>query len=148
MRRLLRRLEVEQRQQAGFNQPRTIETAKERGSACSRAATNLRGIVPMTLDDDAAAAQLFRERSEARRHRAALETELRTAGKSLHGIGGALRHLSCANIGNRVDHILRELADAPTICDLGRVRALLEELKELETRLDHLNRCASQMGID
>ena len=103
----------------------------------------------MAIDEEAAAiAGLLKKRIEAKRHRAALESELRIAGKSLYEVGGALKNVSCGSMGGRVDHILPMLAAVPAICDLGRVRILLEELKELESHLDQLNRSASQLGID
>jgi len=103
----------------------------------------------MAIDEEAAAiAGLLKKRIEAKRHRAALESELRIAGKSLYEVGGALKNVSCGSMGGRVDHILPMLAAVPTICDLGRMKMLLEELKELESHLDQLNRSASQLGID
>ncbi len=103
----------------------------------------------MTIDkEEVASAGLLKKRIEAKRRRAALESELRIAGKSLYEVGGALRNASCGSMGGRVDHILPMLAAVPAICDLGRVRILLEELKELESLLDQLNYSASQLGID
>jgi hypothetical protein len=103
----------------------------------------------MTMDEkEAAILGLLRNRSEAKRRRLALEGELKTAGRSLYDIGGALKHVSGGTLGNRVDYILPKFAAVPEICDLGKVKEMLEELKELQARLDQLNRNASQMGID
>jgi hypothetical protein len=103
----------------------------------------------MTIDEEEVAiAGLLKKRIEAKRRRAALESELRIAGKSLYEVGGALKKVSCGSMGSRVDHILPMLAAVPAICDLGRVKMLLEELKELESRLDQLHHSASQLGID
>jgi hypothetical protein len=103
----------------------------------------------MTIEEkEAAISGLLRKRSETKRRRIALESELRTAGKSLHDIGGALKHLSGSTMGSRVDYILPKFAAVPAICDLARVKEMLEELKELQIKLDQLNHSASQMGID
>jgi hypothetical protein len=103
----------------------------------------------MTIEEkEAAISRLLRKRSEAKRRRAALEGELRAAGKSLYDVGGALKHLSGSAMGSRVDYILPKFAAVPPICDLGRVKEMLEELKELQIRLDQLNHSASQMGVD
>ncbi len=103
----------------------------------------------MTIGErEAAISGLLSKRSEARKRRIALEGELRAAGKSLYDIGGALKHASAGTMVNRVDHILPKFATVPAICDLGKVKEVLEELKELQARLDQLNRSASQMGID
>jgi hypothetical protein len=106
----------------------------------------------MTSDEqEDAILRLVRERGEVKRHRAALEKELREAGKSLYEIGSALKR-ACAggmrNGRNGVDYVLPKLHNVPAICDLSRVAAMLEELKKVETRLAHLNRIASEMGID
>lgn len=97
---------------------------------------------------DSAIRELLTMRSDTRRRRAALANELRTVGKSLHGLGGALKHASGSSMGGRVDHILPKLANVPAVCDLGRLKLMLEELKELETRLVQLNRSISEIGID
>lgn len=103
----------------------------------------------MTTDEkEAAISGLLRERSEAKWRRTALETELRTAGKSLCDIGSALKNLSAGAIGSRVDYILPKFANVPAICDLNSMKEMLEELRELQKRLDQLNHSASQMGID
>ena len=103
----------------------------------------------MTIDEnEAAISGLLRERSEAKWRRTALESELRTAGKSLNDIGSALKNLSAGAMGNRVDHILPKFENVPPICDLKRVKEMLEELKDLQARLDQLNRSASRMEID
>jgi hypothetical protein len=108
-----------------------------------------RGADSMPADErDLAIRGLLTRRSEARRRRAALATELRLAGKSLYDLGGALKHASGISLGSRVDHILPKFANVPAVCDLGRLKVMLEELKELEARLAQLNRSASEIGID
>jgi hypothetical protein len=99
-------------------------------------------------EGDAAIRGLLTLRSEARRRRAALANELRTMGKSLYDLGGALKHARGNSMGSRVDHILPKLANVPAVCDLGRLRLMLEELKELDARLAQLNRTISEIGID
>lgn len=103
----------------------------------------------MMIDEqDDAVLKLVRERGEVKRHRAALERELRATGKSLYDIGGALKHACGGRIHNGIEYVLPMLHSVPTICDLSRVTTMLEELKEVETRLAQLNRIASEMGID
>ncbi len=102
----------------------------------------------MDDEQDIVTAMLLTKRSETRRRRVALQSELRTAGKSLYSIGGALKNLTPNSIRNRIDYILPIIARTSSICDLGGVRAMLEELKELEMQLAELNRGASSMGID
>lgn len=103
----------------------------------------------MPMDDqDDAILKLVRERAETKRRRAALGYELRIAGKSLYDIGGALKHTSIRRIGTGIDRLLPKLRSAHDICELSRVRASLEELKEVELRLAQLDRIASQLGIE
>jgi hypothetical protein len=110
---------------------------------------NGRGSGSIPADErDVAIQRLLTKRSEARRRRAALSTELRMAGTCLHDIGGALKHACGNSMGSRVDHILPKLANVPAVCDLGRLKLMLEELKELEAQLAQLNRSASEIGID
>lgn len=102
-----------------------------------------------TIDErDAAIAILLKKRAEAKRRRVDLESELRAAGKSLYDIGGALRNVTGGSMGSRVDYILPKLAKVPAICDLGRLRILLEELKEVEVYLAQLKHNASEMEVD
>jgi hypothetical protein len=108
-----------------------------------------RGAVSMQIDErEAEINGLLSKRSEARRRRAALENELRTAGRSLSDIGGALKNLGGSTLGNRVDYILPKFANVPAICDLGRIKEMLHELKNVQTRLEQLKENASQLGID
>ncbi len=131
-----------------FHQIKVDQTAKTSGKGAVSAIANERRAAAMTIDEqEVGIARLRGKRSEARRRRV-LEGELRMAGKSLYDIGGALKHLSGTAMGNRVDYILPKFAAVPAICDLGRVKEMLEELKELQTLLDQLNHSASQMGID
>jgi hypothetical protein len=103
----------------------------------------------MTIDEqDEAILRLVRERGEVKRQRAALERELRTAGKSLYDIGAALKNASGGRIRNGIDDVLSKLHSVPAICDLRRVATMLEELKVVEVRLAQLNRIASEMGMD
>jgi chorismate mutase len=103
----------------------------------------------MMIDEqDNAILRLVKERGEAKRRRAALERELRAAGKSLCDIGGALKNSSVVRFRNGIDNVLPKLQSVPAICDLSRVTTMLEELKEVETRLAQLNRIAAEMGID
>jgi len=103
----------------------------------------------MVLDErEAAVSVLLKKRSESRRRRTAIENELRAAGRSLYDIGGALKHVSNRTLRSRADDILTKFADVPEICDLGGMKKMLEELRELQILLDQLNRSASQMGLD
>jgi hypothetical protein len=103
----------------------------------------------MTIDEqDMAILRIVKERGEAKRRKVLIESELRAAGESLYDIGGALRHVNDASVQNGVESVLPKLANVPKICDLGRVKLMLEELKELENRLSQLNRSASDLGID
>jgi|SRR5208283_4404484 len=103
----------------------------------------------MAIDErDATMLGLLTRRNEAKRRKAVLESELRTAGKSLHDIGGVLRYLNGASARSRTDYILQKLSHVPAICDLGGMRQMLEELKDLETRLAQLKHSTSQTGID
>jgi hypothetical protein len=112
-------------------------------------ATNGRGHGSVAVDEEEVAIRgLLAMRSEARRRRAALASELRIAGKSLSELGGALKYASGNSMGSRVDLILPKLAKVPAVCDLGRLKLMLEELKELEMQLARLNRSASEIGID
>jgi hypothetical protein len=102
----------------------------------------------ITHEQDATVSGLLKKRIETRRRRAAIKSELRNAGKSLCDIGGALKHISGSSTSSRVDYILPKLETVPMNCDFARMKAMLEELKELEIRLVRLNHSDSQMEID
>jgi hypothetical protein len=103
----------------------------------------------MTINgNEATTSDLLRERAQAKWRRTALECELRTAGKSLYEIGSALKNMSAGATAGRVDYILPKFANVPPFCDLGKVKQMLEELKDLQMRLNQLNLSASQMDID
>jgi len=103
----------------------------------------------MTIDErEAEISRLSKKRSETKRRRAELESELRTAGKSLYDIGGALKHVSGGAMGSRADCILSKFATVPEACGLGRLKEMLEELKEVQSRLDQLKHTAAKMEIE
>jgi hypothetical protein len=127
----------------------SIHAGRAKPSNSGYPAMNGCGSTPIPADErDAAIRGLLTKRSEARRRRAALANELRLAGKSLYDLGGALKHASGNTIGNRVDHILPKLESVPAVCDLGRLKLMLEELKEVERWLAQLDQNASEIGID
>jgi hypothetical protein len=140
---------IEEKMNDGERAALQIETDHPGPMLSARASANAGPMLPQSADErDAAIRGLLTKRGEARRRRAALATELRTAGQSLYDLGGALKHASRSSMGSRVDRILPKLAKVPAVCDLERLKSMLEELKEVETRLAQLNRSASELGID
>lgn len=100
-------------------------------------------------EQDAAIVRLVKDRGEAKRRRALLESELRAAGQSLWEIGGSLRSVKAGGSHQESPaYILPYVDKAPEICRLDRVKAMLEELRDLEGRISQLNRSAAELGID
>jgi|SRR5271154_4753779 len=100
-------------------------------------------------EQDAAIIRLVKQRGDAKRRRVLLENELRTAGHSLYEIGMALRGIAASGSFNSTpDYVLPKLAKAPEICNMDKIKVMLEELRDLETTLTQLNRSATELGID
>jgi hypothetical protein len=104
----------------------------------------------MTTDEqDAAIVRLVRQRHEAKKRKALLENELRTAGRFLWGLGSALKSVDAAGSYQATpDCILKDVEKAPAICGLERIKAMLSELKETQDLLTQLNRSAAELGVD
>jgi hypothetical protein len=98
-------------------------------------------------EQDAAIARLVRQRSEAKKRKALLENELRTAGRSLWEIGGSLKDVNTSGFNNSVANLIPQIAKAPDICGLDRIKAMLEELERLYRLIEELNRGAKELGI-
>lgn len=99
-------------------------------------------------EQDAALLRIVKQRSEAKKRKSLLESELRAAGESLYEIGGALRHVNGGSFPGFLDNILSRIAKAPDTCSLDRIRTKSKELQELEMTLAQLNRSATELGID
>jgi hypothetical protein len=100
-------------------------------------------------EQDAALLRLVKTRGAAKRQKSLLETELRAAGTSLYNIGAALRSIGFStSVQETPGAILQHVATAPDICGLERVKAMLEELKELNETLKQLTASAITQGID
>jgi hypothetical protein len=98
---------------------------------------------------DAAILRLVKTRAEAKRRKNLLETELRAAGSSLYSIGTELREIGFSTSAQASPGaILQRVATAPDICELVRVKTMLEELKELNENLKQLAISAATEGID
>lgn len=102
-----------------------------------------------TEEQDAALLRLVRRRSEAKRKKSLIESELREAGRKLSDVGGLLRHVGDSGTGtDRPEYALSEVRKAPEICGLSRIEAMLSELKSLNEELEGLNRAARECGVD
>jgi hypothetical protein len=99
-------------------------------------------------EQDAAIVRIVKQTAEAKRRRTLLESELTTAGQSLWEIGRSLKAISGPEFIGAAAAILPQIDKAPDICALGRIRAMLEELKELEATLIQLKRSAAELHID
>jgi hypothetical protein len=101
-------------------------------------------------EQDAALLRLVKERSEAKRRKNLLESELSAAGRTFSAIGDALKLLDAPNVitAGTPDHVLREIDKAPEICELNSIKRMISELKVLRTRLGDLDRRAAQLGVD
>ena len=100
-------------------------------------------------EQDAAILRMVKARDEAKRQKSLLETELRAAGTSLYNIGSSLRSIGFStSVQETPGAILQRVATAPDICGLERVKAMLEELKELNENLKQLAVSATTQGID
>ena len=104
----------------------------------------------MTNNEQVAAIlRLVKHRSECKKRKAALESELRAAGRSLFEIGGSLRNVQGTGSFNETPAaILPQIVKAPEICSLDRVKTMLEELASLELTLNQLNRSAEELDVD
>ena len=110
---------------------------------------NERQVESITIDErEAELSEIWRARSEVKRRRAVLESEIRAAGESLYDVAGALKKVCEGTMGIRADHILRKFASLPHVCDLRRLEKMLEELKQLQMKLNQLNESAAQIGTD
>lgn len=100
-------------------------------------------------EQDAALLRLIRERSDAKRRRTLLESELRTAGRSLWSIGGILKDVvSVGNAAYAPSMALSEVNKAPRICDMESIRQMLQELDELQCQIETMDRQARDLGVD
>jgi prefoldin subunit 5 len=98
---------------------------------------------------NAAIVRLVKERSESKKKRASIESELRAAGRALFSIGNSLREVVADGSWNHTPSaILPEIEKAPDICSLAKIRELLEELKKTEDLIKELDKSARDMGID
>ncbi|HSY31269.1 MAG TPA: hypothetical protein VLA42_04715 [Verrucomicrobiae bacterium] len=99
-------------------------------------------------EQDDAILRIVKLRSEAKKRRTLLESELTTAGQSLWEIGRSLKAISGPEFIGAAAAILPQIDKAPDICELNRIRTMLEELKKLEATLIQLKRSATDLGID
>ena len=100
-------------------------------------------------EQDQAILRLVKQRHEAKKRKAALQSELREAGKHLWEIGGSLKSVSSeSSAGQTPSSILSSVTKAPDICGLDRIKSMLEELRDAEQTIADLNRSASELGID
>ena len=97
-------------------------------------------------EKDAAILRLVKDRSEAKRRKLLLESELRAAGESLAEIGQSLRHLNGGPYDD-VGRIIPQVDKAPNICGLERIRTMLTELSKLQETLAKMNESATELGI-
>ena len=99
----------------------------------------------MSIDEqDAAIGRLVRQRHEAKKRKALLENELMVAGRSLSDVGSLLKSVEVT----AAQSIIHEVENAPSICGLERIKAMLLELREAQELLAQLNRTAANVGID
>src|SRR5665213_2927506 len=105
------------------------------------------GGTTMSSDEqDAAILRLVKQRGEAKKRRALLQNELRTAGQSLWEIGGALRNITPSGTFHETPGaVIPQIDKAPDICGLAQIRAMLAELKDVEKTIHELNRRASEL---
>jgi hypothetical protein len=99
-------------------------------------------------EQDEAIARLVKQRSEARKRKALLENELRTAGRSLWEIGSALKSIKAeGSFQETPEYILPEIEKAPKICSLDRIKSMLQDLQETQKLLAQFDRGLSELGI-
>lgn len=101
-------------------------------------------------EEDAAIVRVLRDRAESKRKRAALESELRSAGTALWKVGGALREIKGSGVASHLtpDGVLSELTRLPEICRLDKIQEMLETLKTLDKHIFDLNQSVSEMGLE
>jgi hypothetical protein len=100
-------------------------------------------------EQDEAIIRLVKQRFEAKKRKALLENELRTAGRALWEIGSALKSVNASgSFQEDPDRALAEIEKAPKICELDRIKAMLVELRETQELIAQLNQSAAQLGID
>lgn len=102
-----------------------------------------------TSEQDAAVARLVRARTDAKRRKILLESELQIAGEALAQIGSSLKHISgYQGAAFAAQRILPEMDMAPEICGFDKLKEMLNELIELDRRVAELNHNAAALGID
>jgi hypothetical protein len=98
-------------------------------------------------EQDQAIVRIVKRRAELRKRKALIESELRAAGESLDDIGSSLKHISngtpewYANLATKIQ-------GSPEICELKRIKAMVNELGEIYGAFVELNRNAAEAGID
>lgn len=104
----------------------------------------------MNIDEqDTAIIRLVKQRHEAKKRKVLLQNELRTAGRSLWDIGSRLKSVDADGPSqDSPEAALSEISKAPPICQLEQIKAMLDELKDLQAILTALNRSALELGID
>ena len=109
--------------------------------------SKLGGVKVSGDEQDHAIARIVKRRSELRKRKALIESELRTAGEFLDDIGSSLKI-----IGNGTPewyaNIAKQIQEAPEICELRRIEVMVAELKGIYAEFVQLNRSAAEVGID
>lgn len=102
-----------------------------------------------SAEQDAALLRLIKDRSEAKRRKALLESELRAAGKSLGYVGQALSEITASGAyTSSPQYVLQEIDKAPEICGLNKIGEMLIELRDLQVNLTGMDRSARELGVD
>jgi hypothetical protein len=88
--------------------------------------------------------RLVEQRAKSTRRAILLESELRAAGESLFHVGTLLKNLSSEQ-GRKDNYVvtLNAVINAPEICGLSRIAAMLVDLQETRELLDELDSLAA-----
>ena len=96
---------------------------------------------------DQAILRIVKRRTELRKRKALIESELQAAGEFLDDIGGSLKHIGNSN-PEHIANITMRLQRAPEICGLERIKDMVAELAQIYAEFVQLNRSAAGAGID
>jgi len=97
-------------------------------------------------EQDAAVLRIVKDRAEAKRRRALLESELQAAGKALHVISEALPLLGSAVVNIPV--LLKLIDENAELLAPSKLAQMMKEYADLTTQIADLDASAKAAGIE
>jgi hypothetical protein len=107
--------------------------------------------IPMSdSEQDAALLRFIRERSEAKKRRALLYSELRIAAANFVLVGEAIKRMNTGSslTSSTPDDIIGQIDKAPDICGFAKIKDMLIELRDVQFSLSEFDRQAVELSVD